>query len=105
MARGNLEASSFKYKELADKLRPEIHFQVGDYVWAMHSKERFQTEQYNKLKLRKIGPVEVLEKINPNAYRLPLPSHVHTTDVLNVKHLFKHEPNKDLLSGFVDDFS
>lgn len=66
LARGNLEASSFKYKELADKLRPEIHFQVGDYVWAMHSKERFQTEKYNKLKLRKIGPVEVLEKINPN---------------------------------------
>ena len=36
---------------------------------------------------KKIGPVEVLEKINPNACRLKLPSHVRTADVFNVKHL------------------
>ena len=29
----------------------------------------------------------MLEKINPNAYRLKLPSHVRTADVFNVKHL------------------
>ena len=49
--------------------------------------------------------VEVLEKINPNAYRLRLPSHIHTADVFNVKHLFKHEPADDALSGFVDESS
>ncbi|KAK9094428.1 hypothetical protein Scep_025897 [Stephania cephalantha] len=31
--------------------------------------------------------VEVLEKINPNAYRLKLSSHFRTGDVFNVKHL------------------
>ena len=36
---------------------------------------------------KKIGPVEVLEKINPNVYRLKLPSHVRTAVVFNVKHL------------------
>lgn len=59
--------------------------------------------QYNKLKARKIGPVEIIEKINPNAYRLALPPHVHTADVFNVRHLFKYEPDDDLLSGFVDE--
>ncbi|KAF7123540.1 hypothetical protein RHSIM_Rhsim12G0195200 [Rhododendron simsii] len=37
--------------------------------------------EYNKLKARKIGPVEIIEKINPNAYRLKLPSYVRTADV------------------------
>ena len=42
---------------------------------------------YNKLSTKKIDPVEIVEKINPNAYRLKLPSHICTTDVFNVKHL------------------
>ena len=47
--------------------------------------------EYNKLAARKIGPLEILEKINPNAYRLKLPSHMHTSNVFNVKHLFHIE--------------
>jgi len=39
------------------------------------------------LSARKIGPVEIIEKINSNAYRLKLPSHLRTADVFNVKHL------------------
>ena len=35
----------------------------------------------------KIGPVEIVKKINPNAYQLKLPSHIKTLDVFNVKHL------------------
>ena len=31
--------------------------------------------------------MEIVEKINPNAYCLKLPSHVRTVDVFNVKHL------------------
>ena len=38
--------------------------------------------------MNKIGPVEIVEKINSNAYRLKLPSHIRTADVFNVKHLF-----------------
>ncbi|KAL6547828.1 hypothetical protein OROHE_009533 [Orobanche hederae] len=46
--------------------------------------------------LEKKDPLEVeklkiLEKINPNAYRLRLPSHIRTSDVLNVKHLVPFE--------------
>ncbi|PKI65901.1 hypothetical protein CRG98_013721 [Punica granatum] len=36
--------------------------------------DRFSTGDYHKLAARKIGLVEVIEKINSNAYRLKLPS-------------------------------
>jgi hypothetical protein len=37
--------------------------------------------------MHKIGPVEIVKKINANAYQLKLPSHIKTSDVFNVKHL------------------
>ncbi|XP_048425421.1 uncharacterized protein LOC125470439 [Pyrus x bretschneideri] len=43
--------------------------------------------EYNKLAARKISPVEIVEKMNPNAYRLKLPSHLCIVDVFNIKHL------------------
>lgn len=46
----------------------------------------FPMREYSKLVARKIGPVEIIEKINPNAYWL-LPSHIKTSDVFDDKHL------------------
>ena len=51
------------------------------------------------MKARKIGPVEILKKINDNAYRLRLPDHIHTTDVFNVKHLIPYHGNKHVEEG------
>ena len=45
---------------------------------------------YNKLSAKKIDPMEIVEKINPNAYQLKLSSHIRTTDVFNVKHLIPY---------------
>jgi hypothetical protein len=56
-------------------------------VWAILTKDRFPVGEYNKLAARKVSPVEIVEKINPNAYQLKLPSHIKTFDVFNVKHL------------------
>jgi hypothetical protein len=56
-------------------------------VWAILTKDRFPVGEYNKLTARKVGPIEIITKINPNAYRLKLPSHIKTSDVFNVKHL------------------
>ncbi|PKI54057.1 hypothetical protein CRG98_025551, partial [Punica granatum] len=53
----------------------------------------FSAGDYHKLMARKIGPVEIVEKINPNAYRLKLPSHIRTVDVFNVKHLIPYTSN------------
>ena len=86
-ARSNLEASTAKYKVAADKKRREVLFAPGNLVWVYLTKERLPLREYNKLKSKKIGPVEVLECINPNAYRVCLPAHLRTSDVFNVKHL------------------
>lgn len=51
---------------------------MGHFVWAVLSKDSFPLHEYNKLASRKIDPVEIVEKINPNAYRLHLSSHIRT---------------------------
>lgn len=89
--KANLEASNARYKAAADARRRHLEFAVGDFVWAILTKERFPAHEYHKLASRKIGPVEIIEKINPNAYRLRLPSHVRCSDVFNVKHLIPFE--------------
>ncbi|PKI77049.1 hypothetical protein CRG98_002552 [Punica granatum] len=51
---------------------------------------RFSAGDYHKLAARKIGHVEIVEKINSNAYWLKLPSHIRTVEVFNVKHLIPY---------------
>ncbi|KAF7140352.1 hypothetical protein RHSIM_Rhsim06G0081400 [Rhododendron simsii] len=93
----HLRDSTAKYKFAADEKRRFVEFEVGDFVYAVLTKDRYSAHDYNKLATRKIGPGEITEKINPNAYRLKLPSHVRTADVLNVKHLipFKGDSSSD----------
>ena len=95
LARDNLAASTARYKQDADKKQRELIFQPGDLVWVVLTKERFPAREYNKLKSRKIGPVQILERINPNAYRIQLPSHLRTSDVFNVKHIFPYHGDND----------
>ncbi|CAA7012879.1 unnamed protein product [Microthlaspi erraticum] len=89
--RDNLEQATAKYKSGVDAHRRDLQFNVGDKVWAVLTKDRFPPHMYNKLKARKIGPLEVLEKINNNAYRLRLPPNMNTADVFNVKHLVPYD--------------
>ncbi|GJY83567.1 putative nucleotidyltransferase, ribonuclease H, partial [Tanacetum coccineum] len=67
-----------------------VDFEEGDFVWAVLTKDRFPVGEYNKLSAKKIGPLEIVEKINSNAYRLKLPSHIRCSDVFNVKHLIPY---------------
>ncbi|KAE8715853.1 putative Quercetin 3-O-methyltransferase 1 [Hibiscus syriacus] len=82
-----IHESNTKYKTRVDNHRRQVLFDVGDFVWAVLTRDRFPVGECNKLKDRKIGPCEVVQKINDNAYRLRLPSHLKTSDVFNVKYL------------------
>lgn len=94
-ARDKLELSARHYKEKADSKRRELIFQPGDKVWVVLTKDRMPSHEYNKLRSRKIGPIEVLERINDNAYRLQLPPHMKTSNVFNVKYLSQFRGDND----------
>nr|GEV24237.1 putative reverse transcriptase domain-containing protein [Tanacetum cinerariifolium] len=70
-----------------------VDFKVGDFIWAVLTKDCFSVGEYNKLSAKKIGPLEIVEKMNSNAYRLKLPSHIRCSDVFNVKHLLPYHGN------------
>ncbi|XP_038680948.1 uncharacterized protein LOC119981878 [Tripterygium wilfordii] len=93
-----LQESNSKYKLAADKKRRVVEFSVGDLVWAILMKDRFPPGEYSKLVAHKIGPLEIIEKNNSNAYQLKLPNHVKTYDVFNVKHLVPFVASPSLLS-------
>ncbi|PKI60924.1 hypothetical protein CRG98_018701, partial [Punica granatum] len=82
--------SAKKYKTVADRKRRHIEFEVGDFVWVVLTKDRFSAGDYHKLAARKIGHVEIVEKINPNAYRFKLPNHIRIVDVFNMRHLIPY---------------
>lgn len=94
-AQENLSSSAAKYKDAADTKRREVLFEPGDLVWVYLTRDRLPLCEYNKLKSKKIRPIKLLERINPNAYRVQLPPHLRTSDVFNVKHLspFHGEPD------------
>nr|GEW45718.1 ribonuclease H-like domain, reverse transcriptase, RNA-dependent DNA polymerase [Tanacetum cinerariifolium] len=92
----NLIQVNSKYKQDADQKRQHVNFKVGDYAWAVLTKDNFSIGEYNKLSAKKIGPLEIVDKINSNAYRLKLPSHIRCSDVFNVKHLLPyHDDSSD----------
>ncbi|GJR75258.1 putative reverse transcriptase domain-containing protein [Tanacetum coccineum] len=84
--RDNLVRANSKYKQDADQKRRQVDFEAGDFVWAVLTKDRFLVGEYNNLSAKKIGPLEIVEKINSNAYRLKLPSHIRCLCLFMWKH-------------------
>jgi hypothetical protein len=74
---------------MADKKRRLLEFEEGDFVWAILTKDHFLIGEYNKLAARKISPVEIVKKINANAYQLKLPNHIKTADFLTSNILYR----------------
>nr|GEX83601.1 putative reverse transcriptase domain-containing protein [Tanacetum cinerariifolium] len=91
--RDNLVRANSKYKQDADQKRRHVDFEVGNFVCVVLTKDCFPVGDYNKLSAKKIGPLEIVEKMNSNAYRLKLPSHIRCSDVFNVKNLFPYHGN------------
>lgn len=65
----------------------------------MVTKNRFSVGDYNKLVVRKIGPMKIVEKTNPSAYNFTswkLTTHVRTSYIFNVNHLILyHEDSSE----------
>jgi hypothetical protein len=82
-----IEDSNAMYKAHSNSHRRKVTFEVGDLVWVVLTRDHILVDEYNKLRERKIGPCDILRKINDNAYRLRLSSHLKTSNVFNIKHL------------------
>lgn len=54
-------------------------------------KEIFPRGEYNKLKLKKIGPCNILEKFSENAYVLELPIVIGISPIFNVVDLYPYQ--------------
>lgn len=82
----HLVTSWHKYEVAADKKRRHVEFEVGDLVWAFWPKSVLKLMS-TFLAAPKIGPLEILEKINPSLYCLQLLANLRMSDLFNVKHL------------------
>ncbi|KAI8003306.1 Transposon Ty3-G Gag-Pol polyprotein [Camellia lanceoleosa] len=99
--RTQIEKSNAKYKVVGDVDRRRVVFEVGDLVWVVLSKKRYPHGAYTKLGHKKVGPCEVLRKINDNAYQVKLLPHLGISDAFNVQHLIPYFPD----ASSIDDTS
>ena len=71
----NMKEAQDRQKSYADRRRKELEFAVGDMVYLKMAMLRGPNRSISETKLspRYMGPVRVLERVGPVAYRLELP--------------------------------
>jgi hypothetical protein len=82
-----LQDNNNKYRHREDLKQRQLDFEVGDLVMEHLRKEMFLRGEYNRLKLKKIGPCKVLRKFSSNFYELKLPSDIEIYPIFNVSDL------------------
>ena len=68
-----------------------IEFEIGEKVW-LSTRHINTSRPSKKLDAKRIGPYEVIKRVNPNAYRLRLPSTIQLHDVFHVSLLDRYIP-------------
>ncbi|KAL4025985.1 hypothetical protein IC575_014391 [Cucumis melo] len=94
--RSRMQTAQSRQKSYADVRRKDLEFDVGNKVFLKVApmKGVLRFERRGKLSPHFVGPFEILERIDPVAYRLALPpslSAVH--DVFHVSMLRKYVPD------------
>ena len=79
------------FARLANKGKKQLIFEPGDWVWVHMRKERFPMYMKSKLHPRGIGPFQVVERINDNAYKIDLPGEYGVSASFNVSDLSPFE--------------
>ena len=51
-------------------------------------RERFPKGEYDKLKMKKIGPCKILRKFSTNAYELEMPTGIGISPIFNVADIY-----------------
>ena len=59
-------------------------------VLAYLKRDRFPKGEYNKMKMKKIGPCRILRKFSANAYELEMPIGVGISPIFNVADLYPY---------------
>ena len=59
----------------------------GDWVWVNMRKKRFPKQRKSKLQPRGDKPLQVLERLNDNAYRIDIPGEYGVSSSFNVANL------------------
>ena len=88
--KSRIKQSNTSYKARADSKRREKNYEVGDLVLAFLKRDRFPKREYNKMKMKKIGPCRILENFPANAYELEMPTGVGISPIFNVADLYPY---------------
>ena len=83
---------------MAEKRRREVHFKIGDKVWAYLRKERLLKDQHTKLQMNKIGPCTILHEFGENSYEITLPPSLSISPIFNIADLTPFKGNIDVES-------
>ena len=86
-SRGNNQ----KYKQRVDLKRREVNFEVGNLFLVHLRKERFPRGEYNKIKMKKIGPCKILRIFFANAYELGFAKGIRISPIFNVVDLYPYQ--------------
>ena len=85
--RERIEKVNSQIEQQVNKHKKGVQFQPGDLVWIHIRKERFPSKRKSKIMPRSKGPFEILEQIDPNAYKVDLPEDYRISSTFNVADL------------------
>ncbi|XP_048228249.1 uncharacterized protein LOC125369523 [Ricinus communis] len=83
----NIEKRTKQYVTQPNKGQKEVIFEPEDWVWVHMLEERFPAQRHSKLLPREDGPVQVVERINDNTYKLDLPCEYNVSATLSIADL------------------